>query len=58
MRADEREIIDFYREGLVHFKAPVAVDFGLLPKTSTGKVQKHVLSNREWAGRNKRIIEN
>ncbi len=55
MHADEREIIDFCRERLAHFKAPVAVDFGPLPKTSTGKVQKYVIREREWVGRNKRI---
>jgi fatty-acyl-CoA synthase len=26
-----------------------------LPKTSTGKIQKFVLREREWAGREKRI---
>jgi len=31
------------------------VDFGPLPKTSTGKIQKYVLRDREWAGLNKRI---
>ncbi len=53
--ATEREIIDFCRERLAHFKAPVAVEFGALPKTSTGKIQKYVLRNREWAGRTKHI---
>ncbi len=53
--ADEREIIEFCREHLAHFKAPVAVEFGPLPKTSTGKIQKYVLRHREWAGRDKRI---
>jgi len=55
MHADGREIIDYCRERLAHFKAPVAVDFGTLPKTSTGKVQKYVLRDREWVGRNTRI---
>jgi fatty-acyl-CoA synthase len=55
MQADEREIIDFCREHLARFKAPVAVDFGPLPKTSTGKVQKFVLRDREWAGRESHI---
>ena len=53
--ATEREIIDFCREHLAHFKAPAAVEFGELPKTSTGKVQKYVLREREWAGREKRV---
>ena len=53
--ADEREIIDFCRERIAHFKAPDAVEFGPLPKTSTGKVQKFALREREWKGREKRI---
>jgi len=31
------------------------VEFGDLPKTSTGKVQKFVLRDKEWKGRAKRI---
>jgi fatty-acyl-CoA synthase len=52
---DERELIDFCREHLAHFKCPDAIEFGELPKTSTGKIQKYVLREREWAGREKRI---
>jgi fatty-acyl-CoA synthase len=52
---DERGIIDFCRDQIAHFKCPAAVEFGPLPKTSTGKVQKYVLREREWAGRAKRI---
>ena len=50
------EIIDHVRGRLAHFKAPdqvVVVD--ALPKTSTGKVQKFVLREKEWAGREARI---
>ncbi len=39
----ERELIEFVRERLAHFKAPDRVYFQALPKTSTGKIQKHVL---------------
>lgn len=48
-RADvtERELIDFARGRLAHFKAPDRIYFRPLPKTSTGKIQKHVL--RDWA---------
>jgi fatty-acyl-CoA synthase len=53
--ATEREIVDFCREHLARFKAPAAVQFGALPKTSTGKIQKYVLRNREWADRDKRV---
>jgi len=43
------------RSRLAGFKVPKAVESGELPKTSTGKVQKFVLRDREWAGRDKRI---
>jgi fatty-acyl-CoA synthase len=55
MKATEREIIDHCRAVIAHFKCPAAVEFGSLPKTSTGKVQKFVLRNKEWAGREKKI---
>jgi fatty-acyl-CoA synthase len=45
----ERELTDFARSRLAHFKAPDRVFFQALPKTSTGKIQKHVL--RTWARR-------
>ncbi len=37
------EIIAFCRDNMAHFKAPKAVVFGFLPKTSTGKIQKYTL---------------
>ncbi len=49
------DLIAFCRERLAGFKCPKAVEFGELPKTSTGKVQKFVLREREWAGRPTRI---
>ena len=49
------DIVAFCRQHLAHFKAPKAVEFGDLPKTSTGKIQKYVLREREWAGHEKRI---
>ena len=49
------DIIAFCRDKIAHFKAPKAVEFGPLPKTSTGKVQKFKLREKEWAGREKRI---
>jgi fatty-acyl-CoA synthase len=54
-RATEAEIIKFCRQHIAHFKAPAAIEFGELPKTSTGKVQKFVLREREWKGKAKRI---
>ena len=49
------EIIGFCRDRLAHFKCPVSVEFGELPKTSTGKIQKFVLREKEWGGREKRV---
>jgi len=40
---------------MARFKASAAVEFGDLPKTSTGKVQKFVLRDKEAGGRTKRI---
>ena len=49
-------IIEFCRERTAHFKAPKAVELlSELPKTSTGKIQKFVLREKEWAGYEKRI---
>jgi len=53
--ATEAEIIEFCRQHLAHFKCPGAVEFCELPKTSTGKVQKYVLREKEWKGREKRV---
>jgi fatty-acyl-CoA synthase len=43
---EESEIIEFCRSHLARFKAPRAVVFGELPKTSTGKIQKFMLRER------------
>ena len=41
--ATEEEVIEFCRKYMARFKAPKKVVFGLLPKTSTGKIQKFML---------------
>ncbi|HXZ05769.1 MAG TPA: acyl--CoA ligase family protein [Ktedonobacteraceae bacterium] len=53
--ATEQEMIAFCRERLAHFKCPATVEFGPLPKTSTGKIQKFVLRDKEWEGREKHV---
>jgi fatty-acyl-CoA synthase len=53
--ATPQEIIAFCRERLAHYKCPDTIEFGPLPKTSTGKIQKFVLRDREWAGQDNRI---
>jgi len=51
----EEELIDFAKENLARYKCPAAVAFGELPRTATGKVQKFVLRDREWSGREKAV---
>ncbi len=53
--ASEDDILEFCRSELAGFKRPAAVEIGELPKTSTGKVQKHLLRDREWEGRERRV---
>jgi fatty-acyl-CoA synthase len=55
MEVTAEEIIDFTRRHIAHFKCPKHVEFGELPKTATGKVQKFRLREKEWAGMEKRI---
>lgn len=42
----DRDIIQFCRDNMAHFKVPKTIIFGPLPKTSTGKVQKFLLRDR------------
>jgi fatty-acyl-CoA synthase len=49
------EIIAHCRTLLPGFKTPKQVAFEDLPKTSTGKIQKYLLREREWAGKDKRV---
>ena len=49
------DLIHFCRDNLSHFKCPTSVEFIELPKTSTGKVQKYALRDKEWKGHEQRI---
>jgi len=49
------ELERFARAQLAGFKVPKTYEFGALPKTSTGKIQKYVLREREWTGKAKRV---
>ena len=50
------ELIEHVRGRIARFKAPDEVELvDALPKTSTGKVQKFVLRELAWSGREKRI---
>jgi fatty-acyl-CoA synthase len=47
--ASEQDLIEHCRGLLAHFKCPRTVVFAELPKTSTGKIQKHVLREQARA---------
>jgi fatty-acyl-CoA synthase len=42
-KASEKELIEFCKNNMAKFKRPKKVVFGPLPKTATGKIQKHEL---------------
>jgi fatty-acyl-CoA synthase len=44
--ADPEDLTTFLRGRIAGFKVPRRFVFGDIPKTSTGKVQKHVLRSR------------
>jgi fatty-acyl-CoA synthase len=45
-KVTDQELIEFCRGHMAKFKAPRAIIFGELPKTSTGKIQKFVLREK------------
>lgn len=42
----EEELISYVRQRMAHFKAPKRIIFADLPKSGTGKIQKHLLRSR------------
>jgi fatty-acyl-CoA synthase len=46
MSATEEELIAHCRANMAHYKVPRRIVFEPLPKTSTGKIQKHMLRKR------------
>ena len=48
-------LIEHVKGRIARFKAPQRIEFGALPKTATGKIQKYVLREQLWAGRDRRI---
>jgi len=53
----ERELIEFCREHLAHFKCPRSVDFeDQLPRLPTGKLYKRLLRDRYWQDKATRIV--
>lgn len=54
--ATEEEIVQFCRERMAHFKCPRSVSFiDALPRTTTGKIQKNLLRDKFWQGKEKRV---
>jgi len=53
---DERELIDWMRERMAHFKCPKSVDFvDAMPRNSTGKLLKRVLREPYWEGKQRAV---
>jgi fatty-acyl-CoA synthase len=46
----EKQLIDWCRDNMAHFKCPGKVVFAELPKTSTGKIQKFLLRDQLKSG--------
>jgi len=52
----EDELIAYLQTHIARFKVPKAIEFvESLPRTSTGKLQKFALRDKEWAGHSSRI---
>ena len=52
----ERDVIDFCRTKMAHFKCPTSVEFReVLARTATGKLQKFKLREPYWEGRDKLV---
>ncbi len=55
-KVGERELIDYCRERLAHYKCPTSIETREeLARTATGKLQKFKLREPYWAGRDKQI---
>ncbi|HEV7980683.1 acyl--CoA ligase family protein [Amycolatopsis sp.] len=53
---DKEALLTHVRGLIAHYKVPDSVEFLTeLPKTSTGKIQKFTLRERDWAGRESRV---
>jgi fatty-acyl-CoA synthase len=54
--ATEKEIVDFMRGRIAHFKCPKSVDFvTVIPRNPTGKILKRVLREPYWKDRARRV---
>ena len=53
----ERELIDYCRDNLAHYKCPRSVEFDAeLPRLPTGKLYKRKLRDPYWEGHSTRIV--
>ncbi|HVN38531.1 MAG TPA: AMP-binding protein [Myxococcota bacterium] len=53
----ERELIEYCRRGIAHYKCPRTIDFATsLPRTETGKMAKRSLRARYWEGRASKLV--
>jgi acyl-coenzyme A synthetase/AMP-(fatty) acid ligase len=53
----ERELIDFARAHIAHYKCPRTIDFAAdLPRTPTGKLLKRQIRDEYWKGRESRLV--
>ncbi|MDQ1535512.1 MAG: long-chain acyl-CoA synthetase [Actinomycetota bacterium] len=53
----ERELLEYCRGRLAHYKCPRSVDFEReLPRQQTGKLYKRLLRDRYWGQRDSRIV--
>ena len=53
----ERELIEYCRRGIAHYKCPRTIDFVTsLPRTETGKMAKRSLRARYWEGRASKLV--
>ena len=53
----ERELIEFCREHIAHFKCPRSIDFvSELPRLPTGKLYKRLLRDQYWQGHQSSIV--
>jgi fatty-acyl-CoA synthase len=54
--ATQQELIAHVKTKIAGYKAPREIAITVeLPKTSTGKIQKFVLREKEWAGQSQRV---
>jgi long-chain acyl-CoA synthetase len=54
--ATDRDIIDWTRERLAHYKCPKSIDFvDTLPRNPSGKLLKRILRAPYWEGRTRGV---